>query len=268
MYAQAFELPGTEPSARLEQSINDELFPALRTEAGFCGALSLVRRETGEILLLVFWETENEAASPLHPSSPRCSTSSGRPRRRAVCPSSGKSARAYSRGRGRGRPAVQRPVEDKVQVPIAVQSAPAQTLGRVGRPDRSGLVLHPWFVERTVASLHCLEPAAPRRKSGGATRCEREPATRTITSTTKSWCGHAGINGRGRSPRGQPISVNEGAPCLAPRSACPSRRSSLSPLLPSSSSSRPLLHAATSEWASTPPRSPAFPATSPAAPRF
>jgi hypothetical protein len=68
VYAQLFELPGAEPSARLERSINDELLPALRSEEGFCGALSLVRRGTGEMLVLVFWETEYQAASPLHPS--------------------------------------------------------------------------------------------------------------------------------------------------------------------------------------------------------
>jgi hypothetical protein len=67
VYAQVFELPGTGRSERLDRSINGELLPALRTEEGFCGALSLIRRETGEMLLLVFWETENETASPLHP---------------------------------------------------------------------------------------------------------------------------------------------------------------------------------------------------------
>ena len=67
MYAQVFELPGAERRARLSRSIHCELIPALRTEDGFCGALSLMRRETGELLLLVFWETENEAARPLLP---------------------------------------------------------------------------------------------------------------------------------------------------------------------------------------------------------
>ena len=67
MYAQVFELPGAEQSERLNRSIHGELVPALRTEGGFCGALSLVRRETGEMLLLVFWETESEAARPLLP---------------------------------------------------------------------------------------------------------------------------------------------------------------------------------------------------------
>jgi hypothetical protein len=67
VYAQVFELPGAEQSERLNRSIHGELIPALRAEGGFCGALSLVRRETGEMLLLVFWETENEATRPLLP---------------------------------------------------------------------------------------------------------------------------------------------------------------------------------------------------------
>lgn len=67
MYAQVFELLGSERGERLSQSVCGELLPALRTEDGFCGALSLVRRETGELLLLLFWETEDEAARPLPP---------------------------------------------------------------------------------------------------------------------------------------------------------------------------------------------------------
>jgi hypothetical protein len=66
VYAQVFVLPA-ERSESLNRSIHGELIPALRTEGGFCGALSLVRPETGEMLLLVFWETEDEAARPLLP---------------------------------------------------------------------------------------------------------------------------------------------------------------------------------------------------------
>ena len=65
MYAQVFELLGGETGERLNRSISCELLPALRTVDGFCGALSLVRRETGDLLLLVLWETEDEAARPL-----------------------------------------------------------------------------------------------------------------------------------------------------------------------------------------------------------
>ena len=68
MHAQVFELPSTERTERLNRSINCELLPALRSAEGFCGALNLVRRESREILLVVFWETESDAVGPLHPS--------------------------------------------------------------------------------------------------------------------------------------------------------------------------------------------------------
>ena len=67
MYAQVFELVGAEPGERLNRFISCELLPALRTGSGFSGALSLLRRETGELLLLVLWETEDDAARPLTP---------------------------------------------------------------------------------------------------------------------------------------------------------------------------------------------------------
>lgn len=67
MYAQVFELLGPEPGECLNRSIYCDLLPVLRTEDGFCGALSLLRRETGELRLLVLWETEAEAAGPLPP---------------------------------------------------------------------------------------------------------------------------------------------------------------------------------------------------------
>jgi hypothetical protein len=63
VYAQAVSLSGVPWSERLERAIQCELFLALRGEDGFSGALSLVRREAEEILLLVFWETESQAAA-------------------------------------------------------------------------------------------------------------------------------------------------------------------------------------------------------------
>ena len=65
MYAQALHVGGG--SEDLSQIICRELLPALRAERGFAGALSLVDRETSDTLLLVFWETEEEAARPLPP---------------------------------------------------------------------------------------------------------------------------------------------------------------------------------------------------------
>ena len=64
MYAQALE--GAGPT-RLNEIVQRELLPALRIERGFSGALSLVDHETGRALVLVFWETEEEAARPLAP---------------------------------------------------------------------------------------------------------------------------------------------------------------------------------------------------------
>ena len=66
MYAQALEV-STGALEVLSQTICRELLPALRTERGFSGALSLVDRETENTLLLIFWETEEEAARPLPP---------------------------------------------------------------------------------------------------------------------------------------------------------------------------------------------------------
>jgi hypothetical protein len=66
MYAQALEVSAG-ALEDLSQAICRELLPALRTERGFSGALSLVDRETENTLLLIFWETEEEAARPLPP---------------------------------------------------------------------------------------------------------------------------------------------------------------------------------------------------------
>jgi hypothetical protein len=68
VYAQVFELPGVERSERLDRAIQCELLLALRSEDGYCGALTLTRREPGELLLLVFWETEDQAVRALVPS--------------------------------------------------------------------------------------------------------------------------------------------------------------------------------------------------------
>jgi hypothetical protein len=68
MHAQVFELTVADPSERLNRAFQGELLPALRSENGFCGALTLVRREEGQMLLLVFWETETQATWPLVPS--------------------------------------------------------------------------------------------------------------------------------------------------------------------------------------------------------
>jgi hypothetical protein len=68
LYAQVIELPGAEGHERLGRAVQNELLPALRGENGFSGALTLVRRDAGEMLLLVFWETETQAVHPLVPA--------------------------------------------------------------------------------------------------------------------------------------------------------------------------------------------------------
>jgi hypothetical protein len=68
VYVQVFELPDADGYDRLGRAVQNELLPALRSEQGFSGALTLVRREVGEMLLIVFWETETQALRPLVPA--------------------------------------------------------------------------------------------------------------------------------------------------------------------------------------------------------
>jgi hypothetical protein len=65
VYAQTLE--GTCPAECLSAAFRDELLPALRTQPGFSGALSLLDRGTGRAVVLVFWETEEEARRVLSP---------------------------------------------------------------------------------------------------------------------------------------------------------------------------------------------------------
>jgi hypothetical protein len=67
LYAQVFQLPG-QGDSRLGRAVQSDLLPALRGENGFSGALTLVRRDAGQMLLLVFWETETQAERPLVPA--------------------------------------------------------------------------------------------------------------------------------------------------------------------------------------------------------
>jgi hypothetical protein len=45
----------------LDAAVRDRLVPALRVQEGFCGALHLVSRRDGEALLVLLWETEEQA---------------------------------------------------------------------------------------------------------------------------------------------------------------------------------------------------------------
>jgi hypothetical protein len=62
MYAQLVK-GGTTPDRRSEMDriVTDELVPALHDEPGFAGALNLVDRETGNALMLILWETADQA---------------------------------------------------------------------------------------------------------------------------------------------------------------------------------------------------------------
>lgn len=62
MYAQVL-MKGTTPDtcSEIDEAIRDRLLPELRVREGFSGALHLVSRRDGEAMLLVFWETEEQA---------------------------------------------------------------------------------------------------------------------------------------------------------------------------------------------------------------
>ncbi len=66
MHAQVIELQ-LEPERleALERLVRSELVPALREQSGFCGALNLTDRQRGETLLVLLWETEDEATRTL-----------------------------------------------------------------------------------------------------------------------------------------------------------------------------------------------------------
>lgn len=66
MHAQLIESTTTPDRVdELSEVIRRELVVALRGQEGFSGALNLLDRETGTGLLLVLWETGEEAARPL-----------------------------------------------------------------------------------------------------------------------------------------------------------------------------------------------------------
>jgi len=66
MYAQLVE-GGTTPELReqMDRIVREEMVPALKLEAGLAGTLDLVDRETGKALMLMLWETREDAELPL-----------------------------------------------------------------------------------------------------------------------------------------------------------------------------------------------------------
>jgi hypothetical protein len=62
MYAQVLiEAATPERCGELDAAIHDRLVPSLRVQDGFCGALHLVSRDSGKGMLIVLWETEEQA---------------------------------------------------------------------------------------------------------------------------------------------------------------------------------------------------------------
>jgi hypothetical protein len=66
MYAQVIE-GGTTPDRRetMDRIVTDELIPALESEPGFAGAMNVVDRGSGDAMMIVLWQTEQQARRAL-----------------------------------------------------------------------------------------------------------------------------------------------------------------------------------------------------------
>jgi hypothetical protein len=66
MHAQLIQ-GGTTPELRtkMDRIVTDDMIPALEQEPGFAGALNLVDRESGNAMMIVLWETEDQARRDL-----------------------------------------------------------------------------------------------------------------------------------------------------------------------------------------------------------
>jgi hypothetical protein len=66
MYAQVIE-GGTTPDRResMDRIVTDELIPALESEPGFAGAMNVVDRTSGDAMMIVLWQTEQQARRAL-----------------------------------------------------------------------------------------------------------------------------------------------------------------------------------------------------------
>ena len=73
MYAQLVPC-GTalERRRELERLIADQMIPALRQEPGFAGAWNLVDGTTGSAMLIVLWESAEQARRPREAYGPAC----------------------------------------------------------------------------------------------------------------------------------------------------------------------------------------------------
>jgi hypothetical protein len=65
MFAQVVEGGASlEKREEMDRLVREELIPALREEPGFAGALNLVDRRTGNAMMIMLWETEEQATVP------------------------------------------------------------------------------------------------------------------------------------------------------------------------------------------------------------
>ena len=66
MYAQVIQ-GGAAPEQRaaMDRVVHEEVIPALNEEPGFTGALNLVDRDTGNAMMVVIWQEEQQARRPL-----------------------------------------------------------------------------------------------------------------------------------------------------------------------------------------------------------
>ena len=66
MHAQVIEGGTTlERRAEMDAIVTDSLLPALQAEPGYSGAMNLVDRSTGNAMMIVLWEREEQANRPL-----------------------------------------------------------------------------------------------------------------------------------------------------------------------------------------------------------
>jgi len=49
----------------MDRIVTDEMIPALHDEPGFAGALNIVDRDTGNAMMIILWDQEDEARRPL-----------------------------------------------------------------------------------------------------------------------------------------------------------------------------------------------------------
>jgi hypothetical protein len=66
MYAQVIQGGTTlEHRDEMDSIVHQQLLPALEREPGYAGAMNLVDRSDGKAMMIVLWETEEQARRPL-----------------------------------------------------------------------------------------------------------------------------------------------------------------------------------------------------------